>query len=286
MGRSSRSGQIYRAAKPNDNSPLQPLGDKRCLKGSLLSASGALGAGVMRRLVIATVCAAAGWLACAAVTPAAADVLVSVSKTSQRMAVMVDGSARYNWLISTGRGRYTTPSGTFQPQWMARKWRSKQYQNAPMPHSIFFHKGYAIHGTTEVSNLGRVASHGCVRLHPENAAKLYALIQDQMGTTRIVVSNDAIEAPGPAPAQPPKRPSQTVAAADIEPEISLASEQAERPAIEIPSAPEQVAAEKNPAARSVKAPARSTQLAARETAKASAPAMRTEARAASGGFRW
>ena len=241
----------------------------------------------MRRLVVATVCAAAGLLAGAAAAPAVADVLVSVSKTSQRMAVMVDGSVRYNWLVSTGRGRYATPSGAFQPQWMARKWRSKQYQNAPMPHSIFFHNGYAVHGTTEISNLGRVASHGCVRLHPEHAAKLYALIQDQMGSTRIVVSNDAIDVPGPAPAQPPKKPSQAVAAANIEPEISSAFKQAALLTPEIPSAPEQVAAEKNPSARkSAKAAARPAQTAARETAKASAPAVRTAARDASAGFRW
>ena len=254
-------------------------------KKPVIDAGGALGAGVMRRLAVATVCAAAGLLAFG--SPVLADVLVSVSKTSQRMAVMVDGSARYNWLVSTGRGRYATPSGAFQPQWMARKWRSKQYQNAPMPHSIFFHNGYAIHGTTEVSNLGRVASHGCVRLHPEHAAKLYALIQDQMGSTRIVVSNDAIDVPGPLPAQPPKKPSRAVAAADIEPEISLAPQQAELSTPDIPSAPEQVAAEKRPAAHeSAKTPVRTAQVAARETAKASAPAVRTAARATSGGFRW
>ncbi len=249
-----------------------------------LSAGWAVGAGVMRRLVIMAVYAAAGLLAGAASRPAAADVLVSVSKTSQRMAVMVDGSVRYNWLVSTGRGRYITPSGAYQPQWMARKWRSKQYGNAPMPHSIFFHNGYAVHGTTEVSNLGRVASHGCVRLHPENAAKLYALIQDQMGSTRIVVSNDAIDVPGPAPAQPPKKPSRAVAEADIEPEISSAPKQAELLTPEIPSAPEQVAAERSPAGERAKAAARPAQAAARETAKAHAPAVRTAATSA--GFRW
>ncbi len=140
--------------------------------------------------------------------PAAADILLNVSKSSQRMSVLIDGTSRYNWPVSTGAKRYTTPSGVFKPEWMARKWRSKQYGNAPMPHSIFFHQGYAIHGTTEVARLGKIASHGCVRLHPDNAAKLFELVQKEMAHTRVVVSDDVIEAPGEAPK---KKPSQFVA---------------------------------------------------------------------------
>lgn len=243
----------------------------------------------MRLFAVAAALAAVGVVGLADPKPAAADILVNISKTSQRMSVLVDGSARYNWLVSTGRGRYVTPNGGYQPTWIARKWRSKQYQNAPMPFSIFFHKGYAIHGTTEVSKLGRPASHGCVRLHPRDAAMLFALVKDQMADTRIVVSNDAIQAP--APVQPPKKPSHVVAEADIEPEISPAPRQAELSAPELPSAPEQVAAEKRPAKReSAKAPVRpaqAAQAAARETAKAAAPATRTASRAEGNrGFRW
>lgn len=115
------------------------------------------------------------------------------------MSVLVDGTARYTWKISTGAKNYTTPSGVYAPQWLARKWFSKKYNNAPMPHSIFFHEGYAIHGTTEISRLGKIASHGCVRLHPENAAKLYEIVQKQMAHTRVVVSDDAIDTPDEAP---------------------------------------------------------------------------------------
>jgi hypothetical protein len=86
-----------------------------------------------------------------------------------------------------------------------------------MPHSIFFHNGYAIHGTTEIKRLGRIASHGCVRLHPENAEKLYSLVAKEMATTRIVVSNDVIDAPAQAPTKPKKKPSQYVAEADDTP---------------------------------------------------------------------
>ena len=61
-----------------------------------------------------------------------------------------------------------------------------------MPHAIFFHRGYAIHGTMYVSRLGRPASHGCVRLHPSHAAMLFALVRSEgMGRTRIVVSSSA-----------------------------------------------------------------------------------------------
>lgn len=150
---------------------------------------------LMRKFAVAALCAAA----VTGSVPAAADILVNVSKTSQRMSVMVDGSAKYNWLVSTGAKKFTTPSGVYKPEWLARKWKSKQYNDAPMPHSIFFYQGYAIHGTDAVSRLGRIASHGCVRLSPANASKLYAMVQKNMASTRIVVSDDAIEKPGEAP---------------------------------------------------------------------------------------
>ena len=78
--------------------------------------------------------------------------------------------------MSTGRSGYGTPSGVFRPQMMARRWFSRKYYNSPMPHSIFFYHGFAIHGTTELSRLGGPASHGCVRLHPSHAAALFALV--------------------------------------------------------------------------------------------------------------
>jgi lipoprotein-anchoring transpeptidase ErfK/SrfK len=130
----------------------------------------------------------AGILAQTVNSGAVADVLVLIDKSSQRMAVSVDGQQRYSWPISTGRGRFGTPSGSFQPQMLARSWFSRKYYNSPMPHSIFFHRGYAIHGTYEISHLGGPASHGCVRLHPANAATLYGLVKSQgMSQTRIVI---------------------------------------------------------------------------------------------------
>jgi hypothetical protein len=116
---------------------------------------------------------------CLAVSPAFAEnVLVIVDLQMQTMHVRVDGSTRYRWDVSTGRLGYGTPPGRYEPTRMHRKYFSRKYENAPMPHAIFFFGGYAIHGTTDLRNLGRVASHGCVRLHPDNAATLFALVQD------------------------------------------------------------------------------------------------------------
>jgi lipoprotein-anchoring transpeptidase ErfK/SrfK len=109
--------------------------------------------------------------------PARADVVVQIDKSAQRMAASIDGAARYNWPVSTGRGGYGTPNGVFHPQSMVRMHFSRKYYNSPMPHSIFFYYGFAIHGTNDISRLGGPASHGCVRLHPSHAAALYALVQ-------------------------------------------------------------------------------------------------------------
>ena len=125
-----------------------------------------------------------------AVSPARAEVVVQIDKSSQRMAVSVDGAMRYNWPVSTGRDGYGTPSGSFHPQSMARHYFSRKYYNAPMPHAIFFYYGFAIHGTNDISRLGGPASHGCVRLHPSNAATLYALVERSGArNTRIEISN-------------------------------------------------------------------------------------------------
>jgi hypothetical protein len=140
---------------------------------------------------------------------AGAHVLINVDKSSQQMTVAVDGAARYRFTVSTGRPGLGTPSGTFRPERMELTWFSKRYYNSPMPHSIFFHGGFAIHGSYEISQLGGPASHGCIRLHPDNAATLYALVQQQgMGATTIVVSGE-LQARRRAPAEdeyPPTAP--------------------------------------------------------------------------------
>jgi hypothetical protein len=125
------------------------------------------------------------------VSAASAHVLIHVDKSAQQMTVSVDGAPRYRFTVSTGRPGLGTPSGTFHPERMELTWFSKKYYNSPMPHSIFFHGGFAIHGSYEISQLGGPASHGCIRLHPDNAASLYALVQQQgMEATTIVVSGE------------------------------------------------------------------------------------------------
>ena len=125
----------------------------------------------------------------AGIAPAAANMVITVDKSSQHMSVAVDGANRYTFPVSTGRAGFGTPNGTYHPERLARTWFSKKYYNSPMPHSIFFHGGFAIHGSYEISRLGGPASHGCVRLHPSNAATLYALVQREgMENTRIVVT--------------------------------------------------------------------------------------------------
>lgn len=123
----------------------------------------------------------------AATTPAAAEVIITVDKSTQRMTVTVDGAERYTWPVSTGLAG-GPPNGTYRPERLERSWYSHMFGMAPMPHSIFFRGAYAIHGTIVISRLGRRASHGCVRLHPDNAATLFALVQHQgPAHTRIVV---------------------------------------------------------------------------------------------------
>ena len=141
-----------------------------------------------RRLAVAL---AAG-LTALAITAARADVLIRVDKAAQIMTVTVDGAQRYAWPVSTGMAGYDTPAGEFQPFRMERDHFSREWDDAPMPHSIFFtQEGHAIHGSYDVKHLGRPASHGCVRLAPKNAATLYALVRHQkMANTRVVLVGD------------------------------------------------------------------------------------------------
>jgi hypothetical protein len=123
------------------------------------------------------------------VQTAQADLRVHIDKSSQRLTVTADGRVLHSWAVSPGRAGYGTPNGSYRPQRLARRWFSRKYYNSPMPHSIFFSGGFAIHGSYEIHRLGGPASHGCVRLHPVHAATLYGLVQRHgMESTSIVVS--------------------------------------------------------------------------------------------------
>jgi hypothetical protein len=140
--------------------------------------------------------AALGALVCLS-APAKADILVTISKSQQRLAVAVDGTEIYRWPVSTGRRGHATPTGSFHPIRLERHWYSHEYQLTPMPWAMFFFRGYAVHGTMEAYNLGHAASHGCVRLRPDHAATLFALVHKRkLSETKIVVRD------GPLPVAP------------------------------------------------------------------------------------
>jgi L,D-transpeptidase catalytic domain len=134
-----------------------------------------------------------------------------VDKTAQRISIVRNSSLLYVWPVSTGRDKFSTPNGVYAPERLERSWFSKAYYNAPMPHAIFFHNGYAIHGSYDIARLGGPASHGCVRLHPQDAALLYAMVeQEGPGNTTIVIGGD--RPPNPLPPryrefdEPPQSP--------------------------------------------------------------------------------
>jgi hypothetical protein len=130
-----------------------------------------------------------------------AEIMISVNKSTQQMSVSVDGVPRYRFAVSTGRAGYGTPNGTYHPQRLAASWFSKPYYNSPMPHSIFFHGGYAIHGSYEINRLGGPASRGCIRLHPANAATLFASVKSEgnAATTIVVSGSNPVLANSPTP---------------------------------------------------------------------------------------
>ena len=119
----------------------------------------------------------------------AANLIAKVDISTQTMVVTQNGVVKYKWPVSTGRKGYSTPTGTYSAKWLSRHHRSRKYNNAPMPYAVFYHRGYAVHATYDTKRLGRPASHGCVRLAPENAAKFFAMVQ-QAGNknTRIVIN--------------------------------------------------------------------------------------------------
>jgi len=155
--------------------------------------------------------------------PADASVLINVDKSTQQMTVKVDGAVKWQWKVSTGRTGHDTPAGNFKANSMELMHFSKKYDDAPMPHSIFFtDQGHAIHGTLDARHLGLPASHGCVRLDQANATQLYALVkQEGMANTTVTISGNAElakrNAPAPqavatiAPVYPQRSAPQTIA---------------------------------------------------------------------------
>ena len=137
-----------------------------------------------------TVFAATGLADASTDKKASTAVEIRIDISSQSMSVKVNGFPYGNWKVSTARSGYHTPRGTWRPYVLKKMHYSRKYDNSPMPNSIFFLGGYAIHGTGYIKSLGRPASHGCIRLHPKNAAKLFSLVKKYgMRSTRITITN-------------------------------------------------------------------------------------------------
>jgi hypothetical protein len=151
--------------------------------------------------------------AAVAASDAEAKLDLFIDKSTQQISVIQNGRLLYVWPVSTGQDRFSTPSGVYMPERLERTWFSRAYYNSPMPHAIFFHHGFAIHGSYDIARLGGPASHGCVRLHPQDAAMLYGMVeQEGPGNTTIVVGGGWSPNPMPPryrdpdePLQPPYR---------------------------------------------------------------------------------
>ena len=151
--------------------------------------------------------------AAVAASDAEAKLDLFIDKSTQQISVIQNGRLLYVWPVSTGQDRFSTPSGVYMPERLERTWFSRAYYNSPMPHAIFFHNGFAIHGSYDIARLGGPASHGCVRLHPQDAALLYGMVeQEGPGNTTIVVGGGWSPNPMPPryrdpdePLQPPYR---------------------------------------------------------------------------------
>jgi lipoprotein-anchoring transpeptidase ErfK/SrfK len=157
---------------------------------------------VMRRQAVILL-AALVWLISIEGAEAGLDILVD--KATQRMMVIQDGYVRYIWPVSTGRDNMATPNGVYAPQRLERNWFSKAYYDSPMPYSIFFHNGYAIHGSYAIDRLGGPASHGCVRLHPYHAELLFDLVQQEGPDNTTIEVTD-----GGHPDEPPPLPEREI----------------------------------------------------------------------------
>lgn len=112
-----------------------------------------------------------------ATEPPGVQVTARIDLSDQTMSIYVGEKLEHVFKVSTGRKGYGTPTGRWNAAWLSPRHRSRKYNNAPMPWSVFFHGGYAVHGTTDLKRLGRPASHGCVRLHPDNAKTFFGLVQ-------------------------------------------------------------------------------------------------------------
>jgi lipoprotein-anchoring transpeptidase ErfK/SrfK len=158
-------------------------------------------------------------------------IVINIDKTRQTMRVLLKGAEKYKWPVSTGRPSYFTPSGSYTATSMSEVWYSKEWDDAPMPHSIFFTKdGHAIHGSYEVKKLGKPVSHGCVRISPKNAATLYSLVaQNGIKNTQVVLTGFTPGGEGKVASSARSRPAKAATSARVKSRYARVTPRSLRP---------------------------------------------------------
>ena len=158
-------------------------------------------------------------------------IVINIDKTRQTMRVLLKGAEKYKWPVSTGRPSYFTPSGSYTATSMSEVWYSKEWDDAPMPHSIFFTKdGHAIHGSYEVKKLGKPVSHGCVRISPKNAATLYSLVaKNGIKNTQVVLTGFTPGGEGKVASSARSRPAKAATSARVKSRYARVTPRSLRP---------------------------------------------------------
>ena len=127
-------------------------------------------------------------------------VYAEVDKSKQKLYLWIMGELKDSFLVSTGKGKkHETPVMSLHPDGpVLTKYSSKKFPGGSylglgnMPYAVFIRDGYAVHGTTtgNFAKLGTKASHGCIRLHPDNAKVFNALVKSVgIGQTWISVKD-------------------------------------------------------------------------------------------------
>ena len=115
------------------------------------------------------------------------QVYAQVVKSEQKLYLYFQGTLQSTWAISTGLPQYETPllnqnpNGRIYDAYTSAKFPGGDYKGlGNMPYAVFIRGGFAVHGTAESNwrKLGTKASHGCIRLHPDNAQYFNRLIKD------------------------------------------------------------------------------------------------------------
>lgn len=113
------------------------------------------------------------------------QVWARINIAEQQLYLYKDGNLLKTFQVTTGNSTHKTPTMNRRPSGpMFEIYTSKKYPGGDymglgnMPYVVFIKGGYAIHGTTEgnIKLLGNRVSHGCIRLHPDNAKVFYDLI--------------------------------------------------------------------------------------------------------------